>query len=303
MKAPSPAFSFYPKDILSDEAAAAMTDEELGIYIRLLCHAWLEGSIPADPARLARMTRRPRPAFDKLWKAIAPCWRVSSESGRLIQGRLELEREKQRAYSAKQRARGKHGGRPRGSRSESTKAESRGKAAEKPEETRAKAGESLPSPSPSPSPSPTTITENDPVGLKPDDPLLDAALEVFQYWRLAVGKPGSVRTRKREQTLMARLREEPGDIAAKIAGLKLAVDGALRDPWYNGTDRPPLLGFQNIFVHEGRDRIEKLQQSAREPPRARVPATGASRVDARVEGLMQKAADASRRELPRGEDP
>ncbi|KKL97806.1 hypothetical protein LCGC14_1830740 [marine sediment metagenome] len=144
-------------------------------------------------------------------------------------------------------------------------------------------------------------TENDLVELKPDDPLLDAARELFQYWRHAVGKPGSVWTDKRGRVLIARLREEPGDLAAKLAGLKLAVDGALVDPLHNGTEKGrKLLGFENIFVHQGRDRIEKLQQSAREPPRARAPTTKAERLDAKVSSLLREAQGAPGGELPRG---
>src|SRR3972149_4029794 len=146
MKAPAPAFSFYPKDILSDEAAASMTDEELGVYVRLLCHAWLEGSIPADMDRLAKMTRRRRPAFEKLWKAIGPCWRqADDEPGRLVQGRLEQERGKQRSYGAPQSERAKAGAKAR-----------RGAAVAQPwhgqRTSQEAAGSSLPSPSPSPSP-------------------------------------------------------------------------------------------------------------------------------------------------------
>jgi len=142
MKAPSPAFSFYPKDILSDEAAASMTDEELGVYVRLLCHAWLEGSIPADMDRLAKMTRRRRPVFEKLWKAIGLCWRQSDDDpGRLVQGRLEQERVKQRAYSATQSERAKAGVQVR-----------RGSAVAQPGHSQRTspeaAGASLPSPSP-----------------------------------------------------------------------------------------------------------------------------------------------------------
>src|SRR5438128_12420661 len=48
----SPAFQFYPKDFTSDEQQAAMSIAECGIYIRLLCACWTNGSIPADISRL-----------------------------------------------------------------------------------------------------------------------------------------------------------------------------------------------------------------------------------------------------------
>lgn len=55
-----PAFLFYPDDFSSDGKVEAMTTEEVGAYILLLCKAWREspvGSIPADDAVLARWTR------------------------------------------------------------------------------------------------------------------------------------------------------------------------------------------------------------------------------------------------------
>lgn len=56
-----PAFLFYPDDFTSDGKVEAMTTEEVGAYILLLCKAWREspvGSIPADDAVLARWTRQ-----------------------------------------------------------------------------------------------------------------------------------------------------------------------------------------------------------------------------------------------------
>src|SRR5262245_43898890 len=113
MKAPSPAFAFYPKDILTDEAVLQMTDEALGVYVRLLCHAWLEGSIPAEPSKLARMLRSNRRRFDTLWEAISPCWVPSTEQdSRLVNPRLEAERLKQVEFSTRQRERATQGYKP-----------------------------------------------------------------------------------------------------------------------------------------------------------------------------------------------
>jgi len=51
----SPAFQFYPQDWLASAKVAEMTLEEEGAYIRLICYCWMTGSIPADPARCAKM--------------------------------------------------------------------------------------------------------------------------------------------------------------------------------------------------------------------------------------------------------
>lgn len=90
-----------------------MSDEALGVYVRLLCHAWLEGSIPDDPTRLCRMLKKNRRRFDALWPSIAPCWAPSTEgsscSNRLINPRLEIERRKQQAFNTKQSERATSG--------------------------------------------------------------------------------------------------------------------------------------------------------------------------------------------------
>jgi hypothetical protein len=51
----APAFQFYAADWLADERVKLMSYEEQGVYLFLLCHEWLEGSIPADLTHLARL--------------------------------------------------------------------------------------------------------------------------------------------------------------------------------------------------------------------------------------------------------
>jgi hypothetical protein len=84
--------------------------------------------------------------------------------------------------------------------------------------------------------------------------------EVFAYWRAKTGKTKAILTDARRKALKRRLEEDPD----RVSGLKAAVDGAILDPWFNGTDNggKRLWDFENIFVHEGRNRIEKLQGSA-----------------------------------------
>jgi len=131
----------YPKDILSDEACASMTDEELGVYMRLLCHAWLEGSIPADEERIARLLRKPKRSLRRVWPAVSRCFvRVDD---RLIQRRLEAERLKQAEYRDKQSARAKSPRKPNVINESDEPRLSHGRAAAEPRS-------SLPSPSPSP---------------------------------------------------------------------------------------------------------------------------------------------------------
>jgi len=45
-----PAFFFYASDFLVD--TAEWTAQEVGVYIRLLCHEWVNGSIPMEIKRI-----------------------------------------------------------------------------------------------------------------------------------------------------------------------------------------------------------------------------------------------------------
>ena len=64
----APAFQFYPKDFLTDERVKLMSHTERGIYISLLCMCWLEGSLPAQPAALAKLVSLTPARFTRLWK-------------------------------------------------------------------------------------------------------------------------------------------------------------------------------------------------------------------------------------------
>ena len=102
----SPAFQFYPRDFLSDEKQAVMTNAESGAYMRLLCHCWLEGSIPNDQDRLARLVGTSPEDFAGLWPNLEPCFQ-SNGNGRLVNPRIEVERKKQEHRRKQARKAGK----------------------------------------------------------------------------------------------------------------------------------------------------------------------------------------------------
>jgi len=108
----SPAFQFYPKDFLSSSAVALMSMQERGVYITLLCHCWLDGSLPTDPERLARICGLPLPTFRKCWPAVSERF-VTNDDGHLTNPRLERERHKQSDFRRRQSDNGRRGGRPR----------------------------------------------------------------------------------------------------------------------------------------------------------------------------------------------
>lgn len=90
------AFLFWARDWLTDEAVVLMSPAAKGIYIDLLCHCWLEGSIPACSMQCSRIARMDADAFAELWVELAPLFvEHASSPGRLVNKRMELERGKQ----------------------------------------------------------------------------------------------------------------------------------------------------------------------------------------------------------------
>lgn len=110
----SPAFQFYPADFMADSKVVAMNLQERGAYITLLCLCWMDGSLPASMTILARLCRVPTSVFTRLWPALEPCFASLGHDGsRLVQPRIERERQKQEQYRAMKSAAGQQGGRPK----------------------------------------------------------------------------------------------------------------------------------------------------------------------------------------------
>lgn len=62
-----PAFQFYVDDFIADAAVDAMTNEEVGIYVRFLCKAWKEepvGTIPSEDRVLMNWAK----TTPQIWK-------------------------------------------------------------------------------------------------------------------------------------------------------------------------------------------------------------------------------------------
>lgn len=104
-----PAFQLYPKDFECDEAVRLMSCEQIGAYIQLLCCHWREGSVPADVGKLALLVRLPGPHFArKVWPAVSPCF-VPGPEGRLINPRMDRDRQRLEAHRAERSESGKRG--------------------------------------------------------------------------------------------------------------------------------------------------------------------------------------------------
>lgn len=100
----SPAFQFYPGDWLRSLRITMMTHEEQGIYIRLLCHCWLNGSIPEDTKQLKALIGG-RCKIKSIEKVKEMFKKSESIGNTMLHNRLDEERKKQSEYSEKQRNR------------------------------------------------------------------------------------------------------------------------------------------------------------------------------------------------------
>jgi uncharacterized protein YdaU (DUF1376 family) len=107
-----PYFSFYPADFAGDGVVEAMTTEQVGAYILLLCKAWAEsppGTIPDDDAVLARWTRLPVKRWRALKAGILAAF-VAGDDGRYYQKPLSSQdgfwspQAIRQLYSARKRA-------------------------------------------------------------------------------------------------------------------------------------------------------------------------------------------------------
>jgi len=87
----SPAFQFYVGDFLV--GVAGMSNEEVGIYIKLLAYQWERGGLPTDPKTLQNLCNSRRPIAYEVMSKFKLC-----DDGCLRNHRMESERQKQINY-------------------------------------------------------------------------------------------------------------------------------------------------------------------------------------------------------------
>lgn len=99
----SPAFLWYPKDILASARVAEMSLAEECAYRRLLDYCWLHGSVPADAKRAARVVGKGcTPEIAEI--ALTMFELDIANPDRMIHDRLEAERAKQESNSKARQA-------------------------------------------------------------------------------------------------------------------------------------------------------------------------------------------------------
>ena len=96
----APAFQLYASDFYMD--TNHWTIEEIGIYQRLLLTQWVNGSVPSDEPRLARISGCGLKKFQKWWPTIKIKFHLNG-NGELKNLKLEEVRNNQLKYSESRR--------------------------------------------------------------------------------------------------------------------------------------------------------------------------------------------------------
>jgi len=102
----APAFQMYAQDF--DMDTAAWSNDEVGIYTRLLNYEWINGSIPSNLAEIARIVREPysprfHAKFTEKWMRNVAHKFAQNGNGNLINRRMEEVRQNQLKYSESRR--------------------------------------------------------------------------------------------------------------------------------------------------------------------------------------------------------
>lgn len=85
----SPWFRFFPKDYLGDTKVRVLTHQEKGILLDLWCYCAQDGSVPSDPAQLARLLKVSTREVSKALSVLRPFFQ--EEGGALVSVRLSNE--------------------------------------------------------------------------------------------------------------------------------------------------------------------------------------------------------------------
>jgi uncharacterized protein YdaU (DUF1376 family) len=104
-----PAFQFYAGDFLV--STTTLSNAEVGAYIRLLCHQWVNGGIPPDLKLISKIVHENVPRTGRLMDRIRGKL-VLDRDGLLKHPRLEAVRQKQLDYNDIRTVNGSKGGRP-----------------------------------------------------------------------------------------------------------------------------------------------------------------------------------------------
>jgi uncharacterized protein YdaU (DUF1376 family) len=107
-----PYYTLYPSDFDTDERVRLMEDDELGLYIRCMNHAWVNDGLPEDPDLIRRAFRDSVEAFSRKWVRVSECFPIATD-GRRRNSRQEIERQRAQEKVENAKERGKKGAKAR----------------------------------------------------------------------------------------------------------------------------------------------------------------------------------------------
>lgn len=113
----SPAFMFYAGDFVTD--TQELSNEVVGVYLRLLCYQWINGSIPAGIPDMARLVSIDTATMaNQVWPKIAHKFETIDVEGyfacdRVANPRLERERQRMIAWREERQQSGLKGAQKR----------------------------------------------------------------------------------------------------------------------------------------------------------------------------------------------
>lgn len=99
-----PAFQLYAADFYMD--TLTWDTDDIGVYFCLLMAEWVNGPLDDDTRKLAKIAKKTHQKFIKNWSKISQKF-SKLDTGKLVNMRLEAEREKQAKYIESQREKGK----------------------------------------------------------------------------------------------------------------------------------------------------------------------------------------------------
>lgn len=101
-----PAFQLYAADFYMD--TISWSNEEIGMYFRLLMCEWINGPLPFEARKLQHICQMGAKKWHKRWQIVGEKFKLNGD-GKLVNERLEKVREEQLVYREKQSESGKRG--------------------------------------------------------------------------------------------------------------------------------------------------------------------------------------------------
>ena len=106
-----PSYDFYHSDFTA--GTYMMTLAEVGCYIRLLNHQFVEGQIPNNPAVMSRLCVCDQVDFDRAWAVVKQKFQETEDGTGYVNAKMSEIREKTLKRWTANRENGKLGGRPK----------------------------------------------------------------------------------------------------------------------------------------------------------------------------------------------